>query len=118
MNVPCVNNQGNKITFYEFFEVKEDASLEELKSAYRKICFKHHPDRNNNSKEAEANFKAVQQVWSILCNPSKKKQYDDLLALSKGKIEQKLDVGLYMHFVWNSGSSTVSAGDWYGGSFW
>ncbi len=61
-------------TFYTMFGTKENATLEEIKKAYRKLMFQMHPDRNPNyNKEA---FYKVQKAFEVLSNPQKRKAYD------------------------------------------
>ena len=61
---------------YKTLGVKRKASDEEIKKAYRALARKHHPDANDGDPQAEARFKEVQEAYSILSDPEKRKQYD------------------------------------------
>ncbi len=62
--------------YYEVLGVKRDASDAEIKSAYRKLARKFHPDRNPGDKQAEENFKEVQAAYDVLSEKEKRAQYD------------------------------------------
>jgi DnaJ-class molecular chaperone len=62
--------------YYEVLGVKRDASDAEIKSAYRKLARKYHPDRNPGDKQAEENFKEVQTAYDILSDKEKRARYD------------------------------------------
>lgn len=62
--------------YYIILEVKTTASFEEIKSAYRSLAKKYHPDKNIGNKAAEEFFKEVQEAYGVLSNPEKRKQYD------------------------------------------
>ena len=61
---------------YEVLGVSSDVSQEDIKSAYRKLALKYHPDKNPNDKEAEQKFKEAASAYEILGNPGKRERYD------------------------------------------
>lgn len=65
-------------TYYEILEVTPDASLQDIKKAYRKLALKHHPDRNPPSeKEAAAViFRQVNEAYEVLSDEERRRQYD------------------------------------------
>ncbi|MCF0150497.1 MAG: molecular chaperone DnaJ [Firmicutes bacterium] len=65
-----------KRDYYEVLDVRKDASEAEIKSAFRKMAMKYHPDKNPGDKEAEEKFKEVNEAYSVLSDPEKKEKYD------------------------------------------
>ena len=69
--------------YYEILGVKRDASESEIKSAYRKLARKYHPDVNK-TKEAEAKFKDINEAYEVLGDKNKRQRYDSLGANWQG----------------------------------
>ena len=69
--------KGNQRDFYEVLGVARTASVEEIKSSYRKAALKWHPDRNpENKAEAEVKFRESTEAYSVLSDPEKRQIYD------------------------------------------
>ena len=62
--------------YYELLEVSKDASGEEIKTAFRKLAMKYHPDRNPGDKEAEQKFKEINEAYEVLKDDQKRAAYD------------------------------------------
>ncbi len=56
--------------YYQILGVTRSASIEEIKTAYRKLAFKFHPDKNQNDKYYEDKFKELQEAYSVLSDPT------------------------------------------------
>ena len=67
---------ATEIDFYEILGVSRDADGGTIKSAYRKLAMKHHPDRNPGCGESEAKFKAISVAYDCLKDPQKRAAYD------------------------------------------
>lgn len=63
--------------YYEILGVKRDATESEIKSAYRKLARKFHPDVNK-TKEAESKFKDINEAYEVLGDKAKRQRYDSL----------------------------------------
>ena len=66
-----------KRDFYDVLGVNKNASPEVLKSAYRKLAVKHHPDKNPGDKSSEDKFKEASEAYNILSDQEKKQNYDN-----------------------------------------
>ena len=66
----------SKRDYYEILEVGRSASDQEIKSAYRKLALKFHPDRNPGDKHAEEKFKEAAEAYAILSDTDKRARYD------------------------------------------
>jgi molecular chaperone DnaJ len=67
---------ATKRDYYEVLGVARDIDDPGLKSAYRKLALKYHPDRNPDNNEAEEKFKEAAEAYSVLSDPQKRAAYD------------------------------------------
>lgn len=67
---------ATEIDYYELLEVERTADDRTLKTAYRKLAMKYHPDKNPGCAESEAKFKAISQAYDCLKDPQKRAAYD------------------------------------------
>jgi molecular chaperone DnaJ len=65
-----------KRCYYETLEVTRTVDDTELKTSYRKLAMKYHPDRNNGNREAEVQFKEINEAYEVLKDPQKRAAYD------------------------------------------
>ena len=66
----------SKRDYYEVLGVEKNADDSAIKSAYRKLAKKYHPDMNPGDKNAEAKFKEASEAYAVLSDPDKRRQYD------------------------------------------
>jgi molecular chaperone DnaJ len=66
----------SKRDYYEILGISRGATEVELKSAYRKLALKHHPDRNPGNKAAEEKFKECAEAYAVLADADKRSAYD------------------------------------------
>jgi molecular chaperone DnaJ len=66
----------SKRDYYEILEVSRTATDQEIKSSYRKLALKYHPDRNPGDKTAEERFKQAAEAYAILSDGDKRARYD------------------------------------------
>jgi molecular chaperone DnaJ len=67
---------AKKRDYYQILGVEKNASLEDIKKAYRKLAMQYHPDRNPGNKEAEEKFKEAAEAYEVLSNHEKRSKYD------------------------------------------
>ena len=64
------------LCYYEILSVSNDADKSTIKKAYRKMAMKYHPDKNPGDKEAEENFKYVNEAYQVLSDEEQRTIYD------------------------------------------
>lgn len=62
--------------YYDLLGVPRSATTDEVRSAYRKLALKYHPDRNPGDKEAERKFKEISEAYDVLSDQEKRRLYD------------------------------------------
>ena len=62
--------------YYEVLGLERSATLQEIKSAYRKLAVRHHPDRNPGDSAAEEKFKEAAEAYAVLSDADKRQRYD------------------------------------------
>ncbi len=79
-----LSSYGAERTYYDILEVSKTAGQEEIKKAYRKLIFKHHPNRQPGGRFASTadseNFIKLTEAYKVLNDPLKRKQYDCQIA--------------------------------------
>ena len=99
---------GKKQDYYQVLGVERNASLEDVKKAYRKMALKWHPDRNpNNKEEAETRFKEAAEAYEVLGDPEKRQRYD--------QFGHEGLAGMHMHGFSNLEDIFEAFGDIFGG---
>jgi molecular chaperone DnaJ len=67
-----------RTNYYQILGVSRDASDEEIKKAYRRLVFDHHPDRNPQNKDSEGRIREINVAYEIVGDPEKRRTYDRL----------------------------------------
>ena len=81
--------------YYSTLGVSPDASDEEIKKAYRRLVFDHHPDRNPNSKEADEKIRDINAAYEVIGHGETRKTYDRLRFGEENR-EAAPDVGMVL----------------------
>lgn len=77
------------VNYYEILKVSQKATGAEIKSAYRRLARRHHPDRNNGRKDTVLKFAAIAEAYEVIGNAEKRIEYD------KQRIDaQYMDTGI------------------------
>ena len=79
----------NEKDYYKILGVSRDASDEEMKAAYRKLCKKYHPDLHPGDEEAAKKQREVNIAYKTLKNKDKRKKYDRMIAEEEATRQQK-----------------------------
>jgi len=88
---------AEKRCYYEVLGVERSADSSTLRKAYKKLALKYHPDRNDGSEEAAAQFKEVTEAYSVLSDDDKRARYDQF---GHAGVEGNVDMGadIFSHF--------------------
>ena len=116
-----------KRDYYEVLGVSKTASADEIKSAYRKLAMKWHPDRNPDNPEAKAKFQEASEAYEVLSNPEKRQRYDQFghqgVNFGPGGFDfgrdfshfQDVDLGDILGAFFGGGGGFGGFGDFFGG---
>lgn len=66
----------SKRDYYKILGINKSSGEREIKSAYRRLAVKYHPDKNPNDRQAEEKFKEAAEAYAVLSDPQKRAQYD------------------------------------------
>ncbi len=67
-----------RMNYYDVLGVSREASDEDIKKAYRKLVFEHHPDRNPHKKDADERIREINVAYEIVGDPERRRSYDRL----------------------------------------
>lgn len=62
--------------YYQVLSIAPDASVEEVKDAYRKLAFQCHPDRHQETGEANKKMQQINEAYAVLSDPIRRREYD------------------------------------------
>ena len=97
---------------YEILGVAKTASQSEIKSAYRKLAVKYHPDKNPGDKAAEEKFKQITAAYDVLSDETKRRQYDSYGSYSRSDAYGSQSNGTYGYGNYGWGQNGTWQGQW------
>ncbi len=102
--------------YYQILGVKPDASLDEIKKAYRRLALQYHPDKNPGDKQAEEKFKDIAEAYDVLSDPEKRKKYDMIYNGGRGPGAGFGDFGGFGggNYYYSGGGQDFDLGDLFG----
>lgn len=66
----------SQLNYYQILNVDRNADSQKIKSAYRELAFKYHPDRNEADPSCADQMKVINEAYAVLSNPDKRREYD------------------------------------------
>lgn len=69
-----------KKNYYTILGVLRDCSVDDIKSAFKKLARENHPDTSGSQDDTEARFQEINEAYETLGDPTKRKAYDDTLS--------------------------------------
>lgn len=105
--------------YYQTLGVSRSASADEIRSAFRKLALKYHPDRNPGDKKAEEKFKDINEAYQVLSDPQKRARYDQLGSAYSSYQRNGGQPGGFDWSQWSTagnGGQQVNFNDLFGGS--
>ncbi|MCI5675755.1 MAG: J domain-containing protein [Ezakiella sp.] len=96
---------------YEILEVNRDATQDEIKSNYRKLAKKYHPDLNGGDEEAQEKFKEISAAYEVLSDPEKRAMYDNY-----GSTDVNMGSNMGFEDIFGDIFGNFGFGDFFGGS--
>jgi molecular chaperone DnaJ len=103
--------------YYKVLGVDRKATDAQIKSAYRKLARKFHPDVNPNNKEAETRFKELNEAYQVIGDADKRKKYDELGADWEHGVSQEEMMRRYARQQSAAGAGGGGSADFGGGDF-
>ena len=84
--------------YYQILGVKKDATLDDIKKAYRKLAREHHPDmvKESDKEAAEKRFKEINEAYQVLRDPQKRKMYDQYAQQHYGKYLWSISIRIFI----------------------
>lgn len=107
----------SKRDYYEVLGVERNATDQQIKSAYRKLALKYHPDRNPGDKQAEETFKEAAEAYAVLADADKRSAYDRFGHAGLGGAAQGFDPTIFNDFsdIFGNLGDIFGFGDFFGG---
>lgn len=107
----------SKRDYYEVLGVARGATEQEIKSAYRKMALKYHPDRNPGDKKAEDSFKEAAEAYAVLADTDKRHMYDRFGHQGLGGAASGFDPNVFTGFedIFGGLGDIFGLGDAFGG---
>ena len=118
---------AEKRDYYEVLGVDKSATADQIKSAYRKLAMKYHPDRNPDNPEAKEKFTEISEAYEVLSNPEKRQRYDQFghqgVNFGPGGFDfgrdfshfQDVDLNDILGSIFGGGGGFSGFGDFFGG---